>query len=81
VIGGTRLNQLPAYLSFARATRRVIGLCLFVSLVFNVAGLSLAIAGQLTPLATAIFMPASSLAIIGLAVGMTRWQGRRVPAS
>ena len=47
-----------------------------MSLVYNAVGLSLALAGWLTPLVTAIFMPVSSLTVIGLSVGLMRWYGR-----
>ena len=72
VIRGDRLHALPRFLRYARLARRVIVLCFAISIVYNVLGVGLALAGKLTPLATAILMPVSSLTIVGLAVGLMR---------
>ena len=72
VIQGDRLASLPAFLAYARRAKRVVMLCFAVSIIYNVVGLSFALAGQLTPLVTAILMPVSSLTIVGLSVGLMR---------
>jgi Cu+-exporting ATPase len=54
--------------------------CFVVSIVYNVIGLSLALLGLLTPLATAILMPVSSLTIVGLSTGLMRWKASEVLA-
>jgi len=77
VIRGTRLRALPKFLSYGRLARRVIVTCLAVSVAYNAAGLWLALTGQLTPLATAVLMPVSSLTIVGIAVGAMRRGARR----
>jgi P-type Cu+ transporter len=78
VISGHRLADLPAFLRFARLVRQVIVACFVVSLAYNLAGLTLALSGLLTPLASAILMPASSLTIIALSSGAVRWSARRM---
>ena len=80
VVTGARLAALPRVLAFARDARAVVIVAFVVSLVYNVIGLSLALAGLLSPLVAAILMPVSSLTVVGTSVGLTRWQGRRVPA-
>jgi Cu+-exporting ATPase len=80
VIAGSRLRRLPGLLRYARVARQVIVLCFAVSVAYNVVGLGLALAGRLTPLATAILMPVSSLTIVGLSVGLMRRAGREVLA-
>ncbi len=72
VIAGDRLTLLPDVLRYARRARAVIVLCFAVSVVYNVVGLWLALTGRLTPLATAILMPVSSLTVVGLATGLMR---------
>jgi len=72
VIRGDRLVNLPAFLDYARRARRVIVLCFAVSLIYNALGLGLALTGRLTPLATAILMPISSLTIVALSAGLMR---------
>jgi Cu+-exporting ATPase len=78
VISGGRLADLPALLSYASRARRVIALCFAVSIIYNTLGLWLALAGRLTPLATAILMPVSSLTIVGLSAGLMRARLPRV---
>jgi Cu+-exporting ATPase len=80
VIAGNRLRDLPAILWLTRRTRQVIVACFVVSIFYNVIGLSLALFGALTPLSAAVLMPVSSLTIVGLSVGLTRWFAHRVPA-
>jgi len=81
VVRGDHVVDLPAILAYARRARGVIVLCFAISIVYNVLGLSLALAGRLTPLATAILMPISSLTVVGLSVGLMRRAFRpQVPA-
>ena len=77
--GGGALAALPAFLHYARQVRQVIVLCFAVSVVYNAVGLTLALQGRLTPLVTAVLMPVSSLTVIGLSAGATRWLARRIP--
>lgn len=72
VIRGERLTLLPEVLAYARRARAVVILCFAVSVFYNVIGIGLALAGQLTPLATAILMPVSSLTVVGLSAGLMR---------
>jgi len=78
VVRGDQLARLPRFLVYARRARQIIVVCFAVSIVYNVIGLSLALAGWLTPLAAAILMPVSSLTVIGLSVGLTRWAAPEV---
>ena len=80
VIGGGRLRHLEAFLRYARLARHVIVAAFAISVVYNVVGLSLALAGALTPLASAILMPVSSLTVVGLGAGGMRWAARRLPS-
>jgi Cu+-exporting ATPase len=50
----------------------VIAFAFAVSVVYNVAGLALALSGALTPLATAILMPVSSMTIVAVSTGLMR---------
>ena len=60
-----------------------LGMCTFLAVskrVETALGLGLALTGTLTPLATAILMPVSSLTIVGLSVGLMRRRTREVLA-
>jgi Cu+-exporting ATPase len=78
VVRGDRLQALPAFLKLARRTRPIILFCVAVSVLYNAFGLWLALTGRLTPLATAVLMPVSSLTIVGLSVGLARRAARSV---
>jgi Cu+-exporting ATPase len=77
VIDGRRLVDLPAFLRYARRARQVVALCFLVSVAYNAIGLTLALAGALTPLAAAVLMPVSSLTVLGISAGAMRWSARR----
>jgi Cu+-exporting ATPase len=80
VIDGMRLATLPAVLRYARRARQVVIACFTVSVAYNALGLSLALQGSLTPLATAILMPVSSLTIVAISVGAMRGYARELGA-
>jgi Cu+-exporting ATPase len=80
LLRGDRVAALPAVLRYARQARAVVVLCFVVSLVYNVGGLWLALSAQLTPLASAVLMPVSSLTIVALSAGLMRFHGRRLAA-
>jgi Cu+-exporting ATPase len=80
IVRGDRLSKLPEFLAYARRGRQTLVACFTVSLAYNAVGLTLALGGHLTPLATAVLMPVSSITIIGLAAGLMRWRTRKVLA-
>ena len=59
----------------ARRTLRTVHRALAFSLVYNVVGAGLALAGRIDPLLAAILMPASSLTVVWLA-----WRSRTFDA-
>ncbi|MGV3503871.1 MAG: heavy metal translocating P-type ATPase [Adhaeribacter sp.] len=56
--------QLATFLRFARRSLKVILGAFGISFVYNIIGLSLAVSGQFSPVASAILMPISSLSVI-----------------
>jgi Cu2+-exporting ATPase len=58
------VERVSDLLDGARRAMRVIRRNLAVSLVYNVAGVALAMSGLLNPLVAAVLMPASSLTVI-----------------
>ncbi len=78
LIAGNRLSDLPLFLRYARRARAVVLICFGVSVAYNVVGLTLALSGTLTPLASAVLMPVSSITIIGISSGLMRWSARRM---
>lgn len=71
------LRSLPEHLALARSARRVVVASLGISLCYNVTGVALAVAGQMTPLIAAILMPLSSVSVVAfvtLAVWFAAWR-------
>ena len=76
-----KLQAISAGAPGWRRARLTIVICFVISLLYNAIGLSLALAGLLSPLVAAILMPVSSLTVVGTSVGLARWWARGVPAS
>ena len=78
MLAGERMADLPLFLAYARRARQVVIVCFAVSVAYNVLGLGMALAGALTPLASAILMPVSSLTIVAISAGGMRWFAARM---
>ncbi|OEK00154.1 ATPase [Roseivirga sp. 4D4] len=59
-------HRLDSIIDLAKGSKRVIYASFFLSLAYNIVGLSIAVAGWLTPLVAAILMPLSSVSIVVL---------------
>ncbi len=59
-------NRLDAVINLAKRSKYVIYASFFLSLAYNVVGLSIAVMGMLTPLVAAILMPLSSISVVVL---------------
>jgi Cu+-exporting ATPase len=63
-----KFNQVLAY---ARDSKLILKLSLVLSLIYNLGGLTFAIAGILTPLVAAILMPLSSITVVLFVTGLS----------
>ena len=66
ILSSENVNLLPDFLAFAKRVRVIVFAAFTLSFLYNVAGLSFAITGQLTPLISAVLMPLSSVTVVGL---------------
>lgn len=64
ILDGGSLGKMNQFLDFSQASLTVIKLSFALSLLYNIVGLSFAVAGQLSPLVAAILMPLSSISIM-----------------
>lgn len=71
ILNGTELGLVPALHSFALACRKNIINSFWLSVVYNVIGLSVAISGTLSPVFAAIFMPISSMSVVAFSTWAT----------
>jgi Cu+-exporting ATPase len=69
--------RLCRILALARKTTRIVRLSFGISAVYNLAGISIAAAGILSPVICAILMPVSSISVVLFACGATNWAAKR----
>jgi Cu+-exporting ATPase len=65
ILGSGQFRHLPGFLRFSRTAMRIVFISIGLSFIYNVAGLSFAITGNLSPVVSAILMPLSSISIVG----------------
>ncbi|MEI7662770.1 MAG: HAD-IC family P-type ATPase, partial [Bacteroidota bacterium] len=64
ILESAQFQNLPGFLSFSRTAMRIVFVSIALSFLYNVAGLSFAITGNLSPVVSAILMPLSSVSIV-----------------
>lgn len=67
IISASELMRLPLFLRFSRGARHILAISFAISLVYNIAGLSFAVTGELSPILAAILMPLSSVSVVAFA--------------
>ena len=77
IVQGEKLPLLPRYIRLARAGQRIIKVSFGISLLYNLAGVSYAITGQLSPVVAAILMPLSSITIVLFTMAATNLAARQ----
>jgi P-type Cu+ transporter len=78
IIKAESLHLLPSFIRLCRLNKKVILTAFIFSLVYNLAGLSFAVQGTLSPVIAAILMPASSISILLLTFGGSNLIARRL---
>ncbi|PZF71455.1 heavy metal translocating P-type ATPase [Taibaiella soli] len=76
ILSAGSFTSLPAILNLARNGRAIIRFSFFISVIYNVIGLSFAVQGKLNPLLAAILMPVSTLSIVLITTGLTYFAAR-----
>jgi Cu+-exporting ATPase len=71
ILDAKQLHRLPGLLALARWGRYTTRIAFVISILYNIAGLSFAVQGTLSPMIAAILMPASTLSIVLISVGVT----------
>lgn len=64
ILTGKNLHMLGSFIKMSKATTSVIIASFTISIIYNVVGVSFAVAGKLSPLVSAILMPASSISVV-----------------
>ena len=78
ILEAGRVPRLSAVLALARKATQIVRLSFGISTVYNLAGVSIAAAGILSPVICAILMPVSSISVVLFACGATNLAAKRV---
>ena len=77
ILESADVPRLPDLLGFARQTTRVVRWCFIISSFYNLAGISVAASGLLSPLICAVLMPISSVTVVAFATAGAHWAAKR----
>lgn len=77
IVEGNQLEKLPSFINLAKSGQQIIKISFAISLLYNVFGLSFAIAGKLSPVIAAILMPVSSITIVLFTTVATNLSARK----
>ncbi|RMG71031.1 MAG: HAD family hydrolase [Bacteroidetes bacterium] len=77
ILDAQAFSRLDQFLTYARTSMNLVRAGLFISLAYNLVGLSIAIQGLLSPVIAAILMPLSSVTIVMFGVLATEWTALR----
>jgi Cu+-exporting ATPase len=77
ILQAGRVSRLSAIMDFARTSVRIVRFSFGLSAAYNLAGISIAAAGLLSPLVCAVLMPLSSISVVLFACGTIRWAAAR----
>jgi Cu+-exporting ATPase len=77
IIEADQVCRVAEILRLARRAVRIVRLSFGISALYNLAGITVAAAGVLSPLICAVLMPLSSLSVVLFACGATNWAARR----
>lgn len=78
ILDGSGLTRLVRYLKLSRQTRHIILASFVISILYNVVGISFAVAGLLSPLVSAILMPVSSISVVAFTTFSTSLAAHRL---
>ncbi|MDI9365759.1 MAG: heavy metal translocating P-type ATPase metal-binding domain-containing protein [Flavobacterium sp.] len=71
ILDASQFSRLPAFINFAKGSKKIIIASFILSLLYNIVGLYFALLGTLSPLVAAILMPISSVSIIAITYGLS----------
>lgn len=77
ILAADQFSRLPVFFKLSRKTIGVIQVSFVISLMYNLAGLTWALSGNLSPVFAAILMPLSSVTVVGFNTIATHWLAKK----
>ncbi|QYJ67542.1 heavy metal translocating P-type ATPase [Flavobacterium litorale] len=81
ILDASQFSNLNYFLSYAKKATKTIKMSFGLSLLYNVIGLSFAVAGKLSPLAAAILMPLSTITIVSFVTITSNYYAKTIKKS
>ncbi len=78
VLISENFTDLPKFFELARYSKTILQLSLVFSLIYNIAGVSFAVMGLLTPIIAAILMPISSISVVVLDTLLVKYKAKKI---
>ncbi|MDP4194919.1 MAG: heavy metal translocating P-type ATPase metal-binding domain-containing protein [Bacteroidota bacterium] len=77
ILDSTSFSKIGSFLDFSKSNLGIIKLNFIISLLYNIAGLSFAIKGNLSPIVAAVLMPLSSVTAVTFTTLATNFMAKR----
>ena len=77
ILDAKKFSCLPGLMKLATSGRRIINLSFFISILYNVVGLTISMQAKMEPMIAAILMPASTLSIVLISTGLSNLTAKR----
>lgn len=71
IMGGDKVTELHKFLNLGKDAMTIVKITFAISLLYNVIGLTIAVAGYMSPLVAAILMPVSSISVVAFTTAAT----------
>ncbi len=78
ILEANKFSKLSNFIKFTDTSLRIVKMSFAISFLYNIVGMSFAIAGNLSPVIAAILMPISSISVVAFATFATQFYGRRI---
>jgi Cu+-exporting ATPase len=77
ILNAKKFSDLPRLLKLCSASSRIINFSFFISILYNIIGLSIAMQAKMSPIIAAILMPVSTLTIVLISTAVSTITARR----
>ncbi len=78
IIEAIHFQQLTQFIRFAQKSLVIVKISFAISFLYNIAGLSIALSGNLSPVIAAVLMPVSSVTVVAFSTIATRLLARQI---
>lgn len=78
ILDAKKIDRFPQLMKLAKAGKLIINITFAISIIYNIIGLSISMQGLMNPLIAAVLMPASTLTIVLITIGLSSFIARRI---